>query len=342
MTTNTTIEWADHTWNPWTGCTRVGPGCDNCYALARMNQLNPAWPGRPPRRTANRTFDAPLARNRQGRYKWPDGDCVFACSWSDWFHADADAWRSAAWDRIALRARLWFLLLTKRPRRIEGHLPAGWWQDDERQGRGWANVAIGVTCEDQAACHRAATLAHVPCRLRFLSCEPLLGPVRPEAIALTPSAEHYNALAGGRYPPGHRGPSVPELQSRNAWAPVQWVIAGGETGPRARPTHVDWARHLRDACHRHATAFFWKAWGEWIPESQIGRHNPAAWLGLDGHWYRPREGVAKGRWHRLPIHVWPDGTRSVRLGRRRTGRRLDGELLLDKPAALHRPPGEPA
>lgn len=218
MGSATGIEWTHHTWNPWQGCSRVSPGCAHCYMYrdkARYGQ-DPATVVRskPP------TFRKPLA--------WKDPALVFTCSWSDWFHADADAWRDEAWDIIRRTPHLTYQILTKRPERILAHLPHDW-------DTGWPNVWMGVSVENPRWTHRIQQLVEVPATVRFLSCEPLLGNV---------------SLAA-------------------SWMPhLHWVIVGGESGPRARPMDLDWARWLRDQCQYAKIPFFLKQLG--------GTSNPRA------------------------------------------------------------------
>lgn len=236
----TGISWCDHTWNWVVGCTKVSAACRDCYMYRDMRRF-----GRDPtvvQRAATGTFTAPVHRDRAGAWKWPDGDLVFTCSWSDFFHADADPHRSDAWDLIRRRPGLRFLVLTKRPERIAGCLPPNW-------GDGWENVAFGVTAENQeAADGRVPTLLRVPARWRFVSAEPLLGPVH------VPSG-------------------------------INWVIAGGESGPTARPADLAWYRSLLAQCRAAGVPYFQKqlhglrpaAELHEFPEDLRVREFPAPW-----------------------------------------------------------------
>lgn len=139
---------------------------------------------------------------------WNDPALVFTCSWSDWFHEAADVWRDEAWDIVRRTPHLTYQILTKRPERIAAHLPSDW-------GNGYANVWLGVSVENARFTHRIQTLCQIPARVRFLSCEPLLSEV-----------------------------SIPKDLRQH----IHWVIAGGESGPDARPMEIAWARWLRDTC----------------------------------------------------------------------------------------------
>lgn len=244
MGTGTAIPWCDHSWNPWQGCTPVSTGCMECYAHREQRRfgLEPSVV----RRSSVATFRSPLAHDQHQAWKWPDGASVFACSWSDWFHTDADPWRSEAWELIRFRPFLRFLLLTKRPERIAAHLPPDW-------GDGWPNVAIGVSVEDQAAADsRIPRLLRIPCVLRFVSCEPLLGPVSLREVQFEHEFE-VDALTGdhGVFRP---------LQGRSD-RKIGWVIAGCESASYmapGRPAQDDWFRSLRDQCTATGVPFFFK------------------------------------------------------------------------------------
>lgn len=230
MGDTTAIEWTDATWNPWRGCDKVSPGCAHCYMFTEQRRY-----GRDPGtvvRCSDATFYAPL-RKRSWR-ELPEGGLVFTCSWSDWFHEDADPWRDEAWDVIRQRPDLTFQVLTKRADRIADHLPDDW-------GEGWPNVWLGVTIENRRFVHRADQLRGIPAAVRFVSAEPLLGP-------LVTTDRNFD---DPRAPQGHG----------LILSGIDWLICGGESGPRCRPFDLDWARDLRDACRFTGTAFFLKQLG---------------------------------------------------------------------------------
>jgi len=235
MGEKTLISWADATWNPWQGCTKVSPGCENCYMYRDRGRygFDPAVVVR----SSPRTFNGPLSQKR-----WPRDTRVFVCSWSDFFHPAADSWRPEAWDIIYHRTDLTFLILTKRPERIEKCLPPNWHYV-------WQNVWLGVTAENQEqADRRIPILLRVPTFHRFVSCEPLLGPVDLDPY-LGPSLESWDYERGGRSP---RDPP-------HTWAHgLEWIIVGGESGPDARPMDPAWARSLREQAIDTAVPFFYK------------------------------------------------------------------------------------
>lgn len=230
MGENSAISWTDHTWNPWIGCQEVSPACDFCYAK-RQNEHRQWVKGWGPHGERRRTSDAnwckPISWDRKAaklgiRYR------VFCASLADVFDNRVPIqWHADVWMQIRCTPNLDWMLLTKRPQNIAGMLPPDWGDD------GYPNVWLGTTVENQAeADRRIPLLLQVPARVRFLSCEPLLGPV--SMLGITPNL-------------------------------IGWVIAGGESGSKARPSHPDWFRHLRDQCVSGGVPFHFKQWGEWAP-----------------------------------------------------------------------------
>lgn len=240
MGADTKIEWADHTFNPWMGCTKVSPACDHCYAEVSTpaRALGVAWGANEERRrTSEATWRQPLAWNRKAaregrRFR------VFCASLADVFENQVPAsWRVDLWTLIHDTPHLDWLLLTKRPQNIQRMLPPF-----GKPAWPWPNVWLGMTVENQAeADRRIPHLLAVPAVRRFLSCEPLLGPVDLRQW-------WRNDVPGGSYMHGNG---------------LHWIIAGGESGPKARASHPDWFRSLRDQCEAAGVPFFFKQWGEW-------------------------------------------------------------------------------
>ena len=210
----TAISWTEETWNPWMGCTKVSEGCDHCYMFREQRQY-----GNDPEvvRRSKTKFQLPL------RLKEPS--LIFTCSWSDWFHVDADPWRDEAWEIVRATPQHTYQILTKRPGRIRRHLPADW-------GDGYPNVWLGTSVETNEHLSRVRVLCDVPAALRFISAEPLLGP-------------------------------LPDLDLDG----IGWVITGGESGPEHRPIEVAWVREIRDACLAADVPFHHKQWGGARPKS---------------------------------------------------------------------------
>jgi protein gp37 len=239
MAKNSQIEWTHHTFNPWWGCAKVSPACDNCYAELWAKRMgHRLWGGDSPRRFfSDSHWREPLVWNEEAILKKVRAR-VFCASMSDVFEkrADLDGQRKRLWQLIADTPKLDWLLLTKRPQNIAGMVP---WEADA-----WPdNVWLGTTVENQKfATQRLPHLLKHKAAVRFLSCEPLLG-----GIDLSPWI-------------GAKG-----LQ------PIDWVIAGGESGPGARPMHPDWATQLLKQCQKHAVAFHFKQWGHWVPAEIAGK-----------------------------------------------------------------------
>ena len=327
MAENTKIEWANHTFNPWIGCTKVGPGCDNCYAEADFDKRRHvvSWgAGQPRKRTAASTWALPARWNAEAerlgvRYR------VFCASLADVFDNEVPVqWRRDLFDLIAATPHLDWLLVTKRignARRLYGEAYLD-------SARAWPeNVWIGATVTNQAEADRdIPKLLEVPARVRFLSMEPLLGPVElnghehtlapglGEGIDwLTGNTSQYSDIFGGSAMPwlDRDWKSFPEDYEEPR---IHWVIVGGESGPNARPMHPDWARSLRDQCVAAGVPFLFKQWGEWIPEGQT-LSEPARLDPYRRRWCDIEDG--DDRYTQTGVAVHP-------VGKKAAGRLLDG------------------
>lgn len=325
MAEKTAISWCDHTWNPWIGCQKVSPACDGCYAenlmATRMGRVEWGGPGKGAgtrARTSPHTWNDPFRWQRKAEAAGTR-PFVFCASLADIFDNQVPAeWRRDAFDVMRRTPRLVYLLLTKRPSMIAklaaeaGGLPS--------------NAAIGTTVEDQDRGINLFSLAIAARATRplftFSSFEPLLGAVDPTRVVLGESAAEFF---------GH-----PEIRSvrflfdalRGAPSinlpPLGWAITGGETDQgahRARPTHPDWFRSLRDQAAAAGVPFHHKQNGEWMS---------------CGDWYDTHP-------ESLPICTWDvnqwtdDGSREhlewvARVGKTRAGRLLDGVLHDARPA----------
>ena len=264
MSADTPIEWtvtvapdgARHkgmTFNPWWGCVKVSPACKHCYAerlAARFNRGE--WTAQGNRAAASEaTWAEPLAWNRKA-YKLGVRLKVFCASMADVFEdrADLDPLRERLWVLIAATPHLDWLLLTKRP-----DVMARWAKSHPWPVNAWA----GCTVESQEwADRRIPALLQIPAPVRFLSCEPLLGAVVLQGLAPGESmqTDHYREWLTVT------GPSSYPYRENGG---IHWVIAGGESGPGARPSHPDWFRSLRDQCAAAGVPFHFKQWGEFAP-----------------------------------------------------------------------------
>lgn len=234
MGKDSSIEWTDHTFNPWWGCTKVSPGCENCYAEAWSKRVGAKiWGATQDRRFfTEKHWSEPLKWNADAEDE-KRRKRVFCASMADVFESrgDLDKWRNNLWTLIDETPWLDWLLLTKRPQNIASRVP---WKKE------WpSNVWMGTSVEDQQrADERIPILLKIPAKCRFLSCEPLLSQVDLNAWTRNRSKDLY---------------------------PIDWVIAGGESGPNARAMLPGWARKLRDQCQQAEIPFHFKQWGHWAP-----------------------------------------------------------------------------
>ena len=236
MAKNSAIEWTAHTFNPWWGCTKISPACDHCYAETWSKRTGyDVWGANSPRRQLSDDYwNQPIIWDRHAAQTRRRAR-VFCASMADVFELDPalDSLRKRLWALVEQTPNLDWLLLTKRPHLARRMAP---WDN------AWPlHVWLGTSVENQQfADRRIRFLADVPCRYRFLSCEPLLGPLD--------LSTHIEAL--------------------------HWIIAGGESGSQARPTHPDWVRGVRDQCVNAGVAFHFKQWGNWYPQETAGSaHN---------------------------------------------------------------------
>lgn len=308
MADGSKIEWTDATWNPITGCSVTSPGCTNCYAmmlagtrlahhpsragLTREVNGNHVWTGKT--RFNEQWLDQPL--------RWRKPRRIFVCAHGDLFHESVpDVWIDSVFAVMALAPQHIFQVLTKRasrmrqycidprtPERIAAVLLDS--ADTSYYARDvlsilanravesapeyirWPipNVWLGVSAEDQArANERIPELLATPAALRWISAEPLLGPIDLTAIDLPGGWTEV-------FPLGQEILGRPHVDDQgNPMTRLDWVVVGGESGHDARPMHPDWARSLRDQCAAGAVPFFFKQWGEFLHGDQFGLQGDA-------------------------------------------------------------------
>lgn len=367
MTGKSNIEWTEQTWNPIVGCSIVSPGCTHCYAMkmaARIEAMgnqpryagttkkvngNAVWTGKLAQ-APEETLLAPLRRKKPTTY--------FVNSMGDLFHDDiTDDWIDRVFAVMALSPQHTFQVLTKRAKRMRQ-----WFSVDRADSVGLAmltlvdripyghrrvpwplpNVWLGVSTErQQEADERIPLLLDTPAAVRFISAEPLLGPIDLTRLCILPQKPgsiragiHLNALAGRYCESGMpylgdwdvNGPCPPASGQRH----LDWVIVGGESGPDARPMHPAWARSLRDQCAAAGVALFFKQWGEWAPnigavdgwtiddDPEISRFDHREWE--DGRW----SDVFRPMWCDFQDGNYDEEQCVSRLGKKATGRLLDG------------------
>ncbi len=366
MADNTGIEWTDATWNPLRGCTRISEGCRNCYAetvAARFS--DPGQPyhgiaqrGRPGSKWTGKVeliepvLDQPL--------RWKKPRRIFVNSMSDLFHESVPhAWIDRIFAVMALAPQHTFQVLTKRAKRMRTYIsglttrdpdgPYGPSTVREVLARAapyasgvldapvWPlpNVWLGVSVEHQAAAdERIPDLLETSAAVRFLSCEPLIGPV--DLIR-----DGDGPLCGGdptrQDIEGLNGP----FAIRHGTPRIDWVIGGGESGPNARPMHPDWARSIRDQCIAAGIPFFFKQWGEWreFDDGHVGiteveadsdfadsltdqAHHPG-WITKDGDLFLHQDDIPPS----MPCRFID------RLGKKAAGSMLDGRKWKEFPDA---------
>lgn len=329
------IEWTDHTFNPWWGCTKVSPGCKFCYAETLATRWDKdVWGPKKPRRMMSEAYwKQPERWNREAEAAGVRKR-VFCASMADVFEGPStmpeESWapvheaRHRLLDLIHDTPNLDWQLLTKRPQNV-GEMYRDWLENTCGSSRyqdnrfdydsGYlTNICLGTSVESQKeADERIPELLKIPAKVRFLSCEPLIGPVLLES-----------------YVEGHE-PRLQRAYLRNTVCPatmanyhtrVDWVICGGESGHGARPMHPDWARSLRDQCTAAGVPFFFKQFGEWLPVFDRDIDDPD-WGKCDrvAHDHKP------GQWWNLEGGTGFHGNRVVwvqKVGKNRAGRLLDG------------------
>lgn len=318
MSEGSKIEWTEHTFNPWWGCSKKSDGCKNCYAEGISNRHTKRLFGHESVWGIHNTRGFFPLKNIEKPYRWNRKakkagrrDRVFCASMADVFERHPDPTinrylnneRANLWTAIEDTTNLIWILLTKRPENIVEMVPANWNRYQYPD-----NLCLMTSCEDQQrANERIPVLLSVPAKYHGLSCEPLLGPI-----------------------------DLREAKSFDCSEILDWVIVGGESGHGARPMHPGWARDLRDQCNDNDIPFFFKQWGDWLPwehdaqppfmNSQNGRFE-------DAHGLLPD----------VPVMDWPknwhDGIDYTehgdvcwqKVGKKKAGRLLDGRFWDEHP-----------
>lgn len=271
MSEKSNISWTDATWSPVTGCDPISPGCKNCYAKREVEQR---WSKNPKSVFFGRAFnDVQCHESALSQpLSWKKPKKIFVCPRADLFHDDVpDSFIDRAFAVMALAPQHTFQVLTKRSRRMQEYMSGGgraaavfdlmrnselgyMANQAKLPPQSWPlpNVWLGVSVEDQAAANeRIPLLLKTPAAVRWISAEPLLGPVSLRWLAAFPENSPNTATN-----PSGRTDGLRRLD---------WVVVGGESGQKARPMSPDWARGLRKQCADSGVPFYFKQWGEWIP-----------------------------------------------------------------------------
>lgn len=327
MGENSKIEWTDHTFNPWMGCTKVSDGCKHCYAEREMDGHwhKVQWGPQGTRvRTSAQMWRQPLKWNKT---LWVECQCgwrgvfnehgrcpacehpmvatmkvvrqrVFCASLADVFEQreELDLWRADLWKLIEQTPNLDWLILTKRPQNVLDMVPSSWLEQ-------WpANVWIGTSVENQrAADERIPELLKVPAPVRFLSCEPLLAPV-DLGFDIWWDEDYYEGEVSK--PRDGIAQQIGRL--------IHWVIAGGESGPKARLMPLQAVRSIVSQCQAHNVRFLFKQWGEWAPIIQLD------WV------------TDETRFSHQPVEI--NGELYAYVTKARAGRMLDGREWSETPS----------
>ncbi|CAN5572481.1 phage Gp37/Gp68 family protein [soil metagenome] len=365
MADGTAIEWTDATWNVINGCSVKSPGCAKCYAMrlagTRLKHVDsregltidtkagPVWNG-------TTKFNEPVLLDP---IRWKRARRIFVCAHGDLFHESVpDEWIDRVFAVMALAPQHQFQVLTKRSARMREYFAApdlyarvlGRANEIRRMSKhlsrlgdvgvsnpadGWKWVWLGVSVEDQTrAAERIPDLLATPAAVRWLSCEPLLGPVDLSGLMFR-EEECPNWEMEGSTPP-----IDPETGARECCThcdytgvvsvpAIDWIVAGGESGPGARPMHPDWARSLRDQCAAAGVAFLFKQWGAWLPwePDQLPYFKSQTGELIDRH-EMPTDfddATAKG-WSDARLYDGDDICVHQRVGKKAAGRELDGVI----------------
>ena len=284
------IEWTNETWNPVTGCSKYSEGCQNCYA-EKMTKRLAAMGQEKYKNGFNKVVFHPeeLNRNFGGKSKM-----IFVNSMSDTFHTDISKFQiSKMLEYCSFNKQHIFQILTKRAARVEefSYPP---------------NVWLGVTVEKENYKNRIEFLRHTDAKIKFLSCEPLLG-------------------------------DLGELDLTG----IDWVIAGGESGPGARPMHPDWVRNIQKQCQEQNVPFFFKQWGEWIPSEQALRLSTFKRMGI-----LSKDGSLSYKTYPSEVKKWAEQTKDpikhipgvfvLKVGKTNSGAILDGKEYKEFPKILQK------
>lgn len=282
------IEWTEVTWNPVLGCAKVSEGCRNCYAMSMSARIANAAQVKDEQSPVEKGYMDIVKRDENGKYlpkwtgtvaliedrledplKWQKPRKVFVNSMSDLFHPDVPfEFIDKVFAVMAMTPQHVYQILTKRPERMKEYFrrrhvasyvreQMNIISDVYQEWIEWPlpNVWLGTSVEDQrAADERIQHLLQCPAKVRFLSCEPLLGPV--DLTDVSYGNQLYDSLKGI----ADLDPTMNES--------IHWVIVGGESGHNARPMGAQWVKDIRDQCREADVPFFFKQWGKWLPQAQ--------------------------------------------------------------------------
>lgn len=336
MGTNTKISWCDSTVNPVVGCDGCELSGGHCYAESLVNRYagKKGWPkafSRPEFVQTIRRLDAAIAwKDLTGTERpnkpWLNGlpRLIFVCDLSDPFSESLPIdWLSPHVDRFAATPHIW-MLLTKRPKRM-AQFVAEWEQTHE--DRFPQNIWGGTSVTSQATTSRIGELLAVPSlAVRFLSLEPLLGPIEFTGRWHATTCPHCGKTTEGHFVGIRKNTDEPfhwycdrrSCRDQFPLPSIDWVIVGGESGRKARPMHPDWVRSVRNQCQAAGVPFFFKQWGEWFPSHEAAGYTTIAWPECK---------------RRTALDHAENRVEFERVGKKRAGRLLDGREWTEFPQA---------
>lgn len=311
----TGITWTNTTWNPVTGCSKVSAGCANCYAerdWARLSN-NPKLPDYQGRKFT----DVMCHENRLDQpIRWQRPRMIFVNSMSDLFHEDVPFdFIDKVFAVMAATPHHTYQILTKRPVRMKEYMEQFF--SHLKSLNPLPNVWLGVTAESQeTANERIPVLLDTPAALRFVSIEPMVSPINLDMMITENTGDRFRVIHSSLM--GKKTLwDTKNLIGEEDINKLDWVICGGESGPKARPIDPEWVKSLRDQCEFTNTPFFFKQWGEYIDLSQITSPD----LQIKGNTYSMLSNGALTLW---------------RCGKRAAGNMLDGEIIEMFPSLPHR------
>ncbi len=341
MTNKTKIEWTQETWNPIAGCSIKSAGCTNCYAMTMAYRLEAMgldkYQGTTRKSASGRTlWTGKINFDEKALMKplsWKKPRRIFVNSMSDLFHENVpDKWIDIIFAIMARCPQHTFQILTKRPERMQRYINTTNFDTLLKTSRlhkgqvgSWPlkNVWLLVSVEDQeTANERISLLFDTPAAVRGISAEPLLGEI--DLFHVKNGVFTFNALSK-KEGISYRGKGL------------DWVIAGGESGPNARPMHPEWVRSLRDQCAAAVVPFFFKQWGEWLPWEEAGQmpfwRNCADHGEIDGHLLPDIDDpdVKDWRHDEEDLEAYPDPVLHQRVGKKAAGHLLDGKVIQQYP-----------
>lgn len=331
------IEWTDKTLNPFVGCTKISPACDECYALKMAYRLKRMYKSNGNKSLEKYFYVVSDDKKWNNGVSWIDesvldrkklgkkGNKIFIGSMTDLFHPAVDEqWLDIIFQFVIDNPDHIFQILTKRPVRMKQYFDAYYAMHTKFSAKKpIPNLWVGVTVENQQyADDRIPLLLETPAAIRFISCEPLLG-------RIDFSSEFHSYLTGFTTTMSGAGGGIP-FETHISTNKLDWVIIGGETGHKARPMHPDWLIGMVYECIDSNVPVFFKSWGEWHNGSYFGRKYKQLYVLNNGLTCDPKDSICRDRmpteeWNELRAHVM------TKTGKKLSGNKIDKVEYLEFP-----------